>query len=105
MANNKKKNTKTICPRCDGSGFLQEKINYSVTPGQMAVFVNFKKFNDEKGHAPSVRILAAMEMSSVTATYNKLCALVDKGILGRFHNDGKKHTWNNWYIKRDIAKR
>ena len=49
-------------------------------------------------------MLAAIEMEAPTAVYNKLTALVDKGILGRIAN-GKKHIWNNWYIKKDIERR
>lgn len=94
---------KHICPRCDGTGKIQVS-NTQATEKQMKLFKTFKKYLIEKGHPPSIRRLAALEFSSVTSTYNKLIALVDKGILGRNVN-GKAHSWHNFYIKKDIERR
>lgn len=94
---------KIVCPTCDGSGYLTRAIT-NVTKKQMKVFKSFKKFFNDNGYAPSVRTLAAIEMEGATSIYNKLIALVDKGILGRETN-GKARAWNNWYIKKDIERR
>ena len=105
MSNHKKKFfEKHRCPRCDGTGYLQGEVNTNITEKQKKLFTAFKKYYTEHGHAPSVRMLAAIEMEAPTAVYNKLTALVDKGNLGRIAN-GKKHIWNNWYIKKDIERR
>lgn len=94
---------KTICLSCDGSGYINKSIS-NVTQKQMKLFKSFKKFYNDNGYAPSVRTLAAIEMEAPTSIYNKMIALVEKGILGRESN-GKLKAWNNWYIKKDIERR
>jgi hypothetical protein len=100
MGNNSGEYKKSSCPRCDGTGFVNGSIT-NITQRQMKLFKSFKKFFSENGYAPSVRTLAAIEMEGATSVYNKLIALVDKGILGRDAN----RAWNNWYIKKDIERR
>jgi hypothetical protein len=90
----------STCPRCQGTGQITGTIT-SVTEKQMKTFKAFKKFFTENGYPPSVRTLAAREMEGATSVYNKLMALVDKGILGK----EKDRAWNNWYIIKDIERR